>query len=43
MQPHPIKTTVVGSMPFPGWLEFASMNLDKFGPADIAEMIDDAV
>lgn len=43
MQPHPIKTTVVGSMPFPGWLEFASMNLDKFGSADIAEMIDDAV
>lgn len=43
MQPIPIKTTVVGSMPFPGWLEFASMNLDKFGPADIAEMIDDAV
>lgn len=30
-------------MPFPGWLEFASMNLDKFGPADIHEMIDDAV
>jgi 5-methyltetrahydropteroyltriglutamate--homocysteine methyltransferase len=43
MQPLPIKTTVVGSMPFPGWLEFASMNLDRFGPADIAEMIDDAV
>lgn len=43
MQPIPIKTTVVGSMPFPGWLEFASMNLDKFGPADIHEMIDDAV
>ena len=43
MQPHPIKTTVVGSLPFPSWLEFASMNLDKFGPADITEMIDDAV
>lgn len=43
MQPIPIKTTVVGSMPFPGWLEFSSMNLDKFGPADINEMIEDAV
>ena len=37
------RTTVVGSYPFPGWLEFASGNLDKFGPADIEEMIDDAV
>ncbi len=38
-----IRTTVVGSYPFPGWLEFASNNLDKFGPADIEEMIEDAV
>jgi len=43
MQPIPIKTTVVGSWPFPGWLEFSSENLDKFGPADIHEMIEDAV
>jgi 5-methyltetrahydropteroyltriglutamate--homocysteine methyltransferase len=43
MQPIPIKTTVVGSLPFPSWLEFASMNLDQFGPADIEEMIEDAV
>jgi 5-methyltetrahydropteroyltriglutamate--homocysteine methyltransferase len=43
MQPIPIKTTVVGSWPFPSWLEFASENLDKFGKADINEMIDDAV
>jgi 5-methyltetrahydropteroyltriglutamate--homocysteine methyltransferase len=43
MQQIPIKTTVVGSWPFPSWLEFASNNLDKFGPADIKEMIDDAV
>ncbi|MCW3091709.1 MAG: Methionine synthase vitamin-B12 independent [Ferruginibacter sp.] len=43
MQPIPIKTTVVGSWPFPGWLEFAAENLDKFGPADINEMIEDAV
>lgn len=38
-----IRTTVVGSYPFPGWLEFASQNLGQFGPADMEEMIDDAV
>lgn len=43
MQPIPIRTTVVGSYPFPGWLEFSSINLDKFGAADIEEMIEDAV
>ena len=43
MQPIPIKTTVVGSWPFPSWLEFASQHLDQFGKADIAELIDDAV
>src|SRR5450432_1307694 len=43
MQLIPIRTTVVGSYPFPGWLEFASQNLDKFGKADIEEMIEDAV
>ncbi|WP_304232885.1 methionine synthase [Jiulongibacter sediminis] len=43
MQPIPIKTTVVGSWPFPGWIEFASQNLDQLDPADISEMIDDAV
>lgn len=43
MQPIPIKTTVVGSWPFPGWLEFAADNLEKFGKADINEMIEDAV
>lgn len=39
----PIKTSVVGSYPFPGWLEFASNNLDQFGTADITEMQEDAV
>ena len=39
----PIRTTVVGSYPFPGWLEFASQHLDKFGRADIDELIEDAV
>lgn len=43
MQAMPIRTTVVGSYPFPGWLEFGSQNLDQFGPADIDEMIEDAV
>ncbi|MFT6881161.1 MAG: 5-methyltetrahydropteroyltriglutamate--homocysteine methyltransferase, partial [Arcticibacterium sp.] len=43
MQQIPIKTTVVGSWPFSGWLEHATQNLDKFGPADINEMIEDAV
>jgi 5-methyltetrahydropteroyltriglutamate--homocysteine methyltransferase len=43
MQQIPIRTTVVGSYPFPGWLEFGSQNLEKFGAADIEEMIEDAV
>jgi 5-methyltetrahydropteroyltriglutamate--homocysteine methyltransferase len=38
-----LRTTVVGSYPFPGWLEFAAANLSEFGPADIAEAQDDAV
>jgi 5-methyltetrahydropteroyltriglutamate--homocysteine methyltransferase len=43
MQTNPIRTTVIGSYPFPGWLEFASRNLDKFGEADVEEVIEDAV
>lgn len=43
MQSIPIRTTVIGSYPFPGWLEFGSQNLHKFGAADIEEMIEDAV
>ena len=43
MQPQPLRTTVIGSYPFPGWLEFASQHLDQFGSAEIAEMQDDAV
>lgn len=39
---QPLRTSVIGSYPFPGWLEFASRNLDRFGSADIAEMQDDA-
>lgn len=40
---RPLTTTVIGSYPFPGWLEFASGNLAEFGPDDIAEAQDDAV
>ena len=43
MKKYPLRTTVIGSYPFPGWLEFASAHLDQFGPADLAEMLDDAV
>ena len=43
MHQHPLRTTVIGSYPFPGWLEFACRNLDRFGTADLAEMQDDAV
>ncbi len=43
MQPRPLRTTVIGSYPFPGWLEFASRHLDQFGAADLAELQEDAV
>jgi 5-methyltetrahydropteroyltriglutamate--homocysteine methyltransferase len=39
---HPLRTTVIGSYPFPGWLEFASQHLDRFGPDDLRELQDDA-
>ena len=40
---RPLRTTVIGSYPFPGWLEFASGHLDQFGPDDRAEVQHDAV
>lgn len=43
MQPRPLRTTVIGSYPFPGWLELASQQLDRFGAADVAELQEDAV
>lgn len=43
MQPRPLRATVVGSYPFPSWLEFATLHLDRFGPADLRELQDDAV
>ena len=39
----PLQTTVIGSHPSPGWLEFATRHLDQFGTADRTELIDDAV
>ncbi len=43
MQPRPLRTTVIGSYPFPSWLEFACQHLDQFGKDDLAEMQNDAV
>lgn len=43
MKEHPLRTTVIGSYPFPGWLEFACQHLDRFGDSDRAELVDDAV
>jgi 5-methyltetrahydropteroyltriglutamate--homocysteine methyltransferase len=42
--PHePIRTTVIGSYPFPGWLELAGQHLDELGPDDREEATRDAV
>ena len=35
-----IRTTVVGSYPFPAWLEHASQHLTSFGKTDVDEMIE---
>src|SRR5579864_9701746 len=43
MRERPLRTTVIGSYPFPGWLEFACRHLDEFGEADRAELQEDAV
>jgi 5-methyltetrahydropteroyltriglutamate--homocysteine methyltransferase len=43
MKSQPLRTTVIGSYPFPGWLEFACQHLASFGEMDRAELIDDAV
>ncbi len=42
MKEQPLRTTVVGSYPFPAWLESASVRLEEFGAKDIEEMQDDA-
>jgi 5-methyltetrahydropteroyltriglutamate--homocysteine methyltransferase len=38
-----MRTTVVGSYPFPAWLEHAAGDLAAFGPDDVAELQEDAV
>jgi 5-methyltetrahydropteroyltriglutamate--homocysteine methyltransferase len=43
MKTNPLRTSVIGSYPFPGWLEFSCQHLDQFGEADRAELQDDAV
>jgi 5-methyltetrahydropteroyltriglutamate--homocysteine methyltransferase len=43
MKERPLRTTVIGSYPFPGWLEFACLHLAEFGEADLAELQEDAV
>lgn len=43
MKDRPLRATVIGSYPFPGWLEFACQHLDQFGDADREELIEDAV
>src|SRR5258708_2286267 len=43
MKEQPLRTTVIGSYPFPGWLEFACQHLPAFGEADRAELQADAV
>jgi 5-methyltetrahydropteroyltriglutamate--homocysteine methyltransferase len=42
-QHRPLQTTVIGSYPFPGWLEFASTHLEEFGDPDLEELRTDAV
>src|SRR5262245_9487459 len=43
MSKAPLQTTVVGSYPFPGWLEHAAANIGAFGADDVAELQADAV
>jgi 5-methyltetrahydropteroyltriglutamate--homocysteine methyltransferase len=43
MKEQPLRTTVIGSYPFPSWLELASQQLEKFGTNEISELQEDAV
>jgi 5-methyltetrahydropteroyltriglutamate--homocysteine methyltransferase len=45
MSPQPLLTSVVGSHAHPGWFVagIAAAEKGEFGPADLAEMLDDAV
>jgi 5-methyltetrahydropteroyltriglutamate--homocysteine methyltransferase len=42
MKSRPLRTSVIGSYPFPGWLELASRHLPEFGSEDLKEIQDDA-
>ncbi|MFT4639899.1 MAG: 5-methyltetrahydropteroyltriglutamate--homocysteine methyltransferase [Verrucomicrobiales bacterium] len=42
MENCPLRASVIGSYPFPGWLEFSSQHLEAFGSSDITEMQEDA-
>ena len=43
MQECPLRTSVIGSYPFPGWLELSSQHLGEFGADDLTELQHDAV
>lgn len=43
MQEQPLRTTVVGSYPFPAWLEFSRAHLGEFGRDEIEGLQEDAV
>ena len=43
MQTCPLRSSVIGSYPFPSWLEFASQHLEVFGRSDVSEIQNDAV
>lgn len=43
MQSCPLRSSVIGSYPFPSWLEFASQHLAAFGRSDVSEIQNDAV
>jgi 5-methyltetrahydropteroyltriglutamate--homocysteine methyltransferase len=43
MKDQPLRTTVIGSYPFPSWLELAAQHLDEFGTNEILELQEDAV
>ena len=43
MKENPLRSSVIGSYPFPSWLEFASQHLEAFGRSDVSEIQDDAV
>jgi len=43
MKNCPLRSSVIGSYPFPSWLEFASQHLEVFGRSEVSEIQNDAV